>query len=40
MYKADLVCVCVIAHADRQWDSGHAGPRSLTTRPTTHMTID
>ena len=25
-------CVCVIAH--EKWDSGHAGPRSLTTRPT------
>ena len=26
---------CVWYSSRRRWDSGHAGPRSLTTRPTT-----
>ena len=30
-----------VCYSSRQrWDSGHAGPRSLTTRPTTHTTIE
>ena len=27
--------MCVCYSSRRRWDSGHAGPRSLTTRPTT-----
>ena len=27
--------VCVWYSSRRRWDSGHTGPRSLTTRPTT-----